>query len=196
MNLSSLMLDGLACAMVEIKCQQLQRIIQSCSFALKWMQFTIKLIVLSLITQRPPITCPYLYPYMDVKDTQECTTVYIVNLHYSLDMLDSREVKSSNMQTHVQGSKSNTHGKLLEWDLLHRTSIQRNANMYTHTQRDNHRNNHTSPFVNAIHTQLWPTTDNLHTWGRKRVIFKLERVISQLSEHSCSKNNSAQIALI
>ena len=37
-----------------------------------------------------------------------------VNLHYLLDMLDSREVKSSNMQTHVQGSKSNTHGKLLE----------------------------------------------------------------------------------
>ena len=98
------------------------------------MQFTIKLIVLSLITQRPPITCPYLYPYMDVKDTQECTNVYIVHLHYSLDMLDSREVKSSNMQTHVQGRKSNAHGKLLGRDLLHRTSIQRNANMYTHTE--------------------------------------------------------------
>ena len=54
------------------------------------MQFTNKLIVLSLITQKPPITYLYLYPYIDVKDTQECTTVYIVNLHYSLDMLDSK----------------------------------------------------------------------------------------------------------
>ena len=117
-------------------------------------------------------------------------------VHYSLDKLDSREVKSSNMQTHVQGSKPNTHGKLLGRDLLHRTSIQRNANMHTHTHTDNHRNNHTSPFVNAIHKQLWPTTDNLHTWGIKRFIFKLKRVICQLSAHSCSKNNSAHIALI